>query len=134
MTEKERNILDQELWTLVSLTFEAAKHDFEIMGKILKCITREEPDQMTPNKRKIVEELRLQWRFAKTLREDLGRIAEKLGKSELVPDVPELDIDDSLWESGKNGSSDALYEASERIGDFQSALQDCAFELQETCE
>ena len=133
MTEKEKNILNQELWALVSLTFEAVKHDFEIMQKMLRCVTREEAGEMTPNKRKVVEELQLQWRFVKTIREDLGKIAARLGKSEIVPAVPELTIDDELWQPGKSGSSDALYEITDKIGDFQSAIQDCAFKLQEVC-
>ena len=133
MTEREKNILDQELWALVSLTLGAAKHDFEIMGKILKCVAKEESGEMTPNKRKVIEELRLQERFLRTIREDLGKIAVKLGKSEIVPVLPEPDICDGLWKVGKSGSSDALYEVMEKIADFQSALQDCAFELQEVC-
>ena len=133
MTEREKNILNQELWALVALGFAATKHDFEIMQKVLKCVAREESDEMTPNKRKVVEELQLEWRFVKTLREDLGRIAEKLGRSDIVPAVPKLDITDGLWEVGKSGVSDKLYAVSDRITDFQSALQDCAFKLQEVC-
>ena len=133
MTEREKNILNQELWALTALGFEATKHDFEIMQKMLKCVAREAPDEMTPNKRKVIEELRLEWRFLKMLREDLGRIAARLGKPELVPAVPELTIADELWDIGRSGASDALYEANDRIGDFQSALQDCAFKLQEVC-
>ena len=133
MTEKEKNILDQELWALVALVFAAAKHDFEIMQKILRCVAREETCEMTPGKRKVIEELQLEWRFMKTIREDLGRIAGRLGKPELVPAVPALVISDGLWEAGRSGSSDALYETMGRIGDFQSAVQECAFELQEVC-
>ena len=133
MTEKEKNIINQELWALVSLVFEATQHDFEIMLKMLKCVSREESDEMTPNKRKIIEELQLQWRFAKTIHADLAAIAAKLEKSELVPAVPELTINDELWKIGRSGSSDALYEVNDTIGDFQSAIQDCAFKLQEAC-
>lgn len=133
MTEKEKNILNQELWALVAQSFEAVKHDFGIMQKMLKCVIREDPDEMTPNKRKVIEELRLEWRFMKTIHEDLGRIAAKLGKSDIVPALPTLAIDDSLWKVGESGSSDALYELGDKISDFQSALQDCAMELQEVC-
>ena len=133
MTEKEKNILNQELWALVALGFEATKHDFEIMQKVLKCIVKEPTGEMTPNKRKVIEELRLEWRFVQMLRQDLGEIAAKLGKPEIVPAVPKLDITDGLWEVGKSGVSDKLYAVSDRITDFQSALQDCAFKLQEVC-
>ena len=134
MTEKEKNILDQELWALVSLSFEATKHDFEIMGKMLKCVSEADPDEMTPGKRKVIEELQLQWRFMKTLHEDLGKISARLGKSETVPAVPELTIGDELWAIGKSGASDPLYETIDKLNDFQSALQTCAFELQEVCQ
>ena len=133
MTEKEKNILNQELWSLVALGFDSTKHDFEIMEKMLKCVSRDEEDEMTPNKRKVIEELQLEWRFLKELHKDLGRIAAKLGKSEIVPAVPTLVISDELWETDKSGSSDALYETTDKISDFQSAIQDCAFKLQEVC-
>ena len=90
MTEKEKNILNQELWALVSLVFDASKHDFEIMEKMIKCTMQEDVEEMTPGKRKIIEELLLQWRFMKELHEDLSRIASRLGKSEIVPEVPKL--------------------------------------------
>ena len=134
MTEKEKNILNQELWAVVSLGFEATKHDFDIMGKMLKCASKEEANEMTPNKRKVIEELQLQWRFLKMLHEDLGKIAARLGMGEIVPAVPTLVISDELWEVGNSGSSDALYEATDKISDFQSAIQDCAFKLQEACK
>ena len=133
MTEKEKNILDQELWALVALGFDATKHDFEIMEKMLKCAAKEDSGEMTPYKRKVIEELQLEWRFLKSLREDLGKIAGKLGKPEIVPAVPALIIGDELWKVGKSGSSDALYEVTDKISDFQSAIQDCAFKLQEVC-
>lgn len=133
MTEKEKNILNQELWALVALSFEATKHDFGIMRKMLKCVAREDSGEMTPNKRKVVEELRLEWRFVKTLHEDIAKIAEKLGRRDVVPAVPKLAVTDGLWKVGRSGLSDGLYEASDRIGDFRSALQDCAFALQEAC-
>lgn len=133
MTEKEKNILNQELWALVALDFDATGHSFEIMQKILKCVCKDDPDEMTPYKRKVIEEMQLQWRFVRSLHDDLGKIAAKLGQSDIVPAVPELTIDDSLWETDDSGSSDALYEVNDKIGDFQSAMQDCAFKLQEVC-
>ena len=133
MTEKEKNILTQELWALVSLGFDATKHDFEIMEKIIKCVSKEDSGEMTPYKRKVIGELQLEWRFLKSLHKDLTEIAARLGKREIVPAVPDLNITDELWKAGKSGVSDALYETSDKIGDFQSALQDCAFQLQEVC-
>ena len=133
MTEKEKNILDQELWALVALSFESSHHHFEILEKMLKCAAREDPHEMTPGKRKVIEELRLQWDFVKTLHKDIGKIAARLGKSGIVPALPELTISDSLWAIGKSGVSDGLYEVSDKMDNFQSALQDCAFALQEVC-
>ena len=133
MTEKEKNILNQELWTLVSLDFDATGHGFEIMQKMLKCVSKEESDEMTPNKRKVIEELQLQWRFLKMLHEDLSKIAAKLGQPEIVPTVPKLTVCDELWDTEGSGYSDGLYEVNDKIGDFQSDIQDCAFKLQEAC-
>jgi len=133
MTEKEKNILNQELWALISLDFDATKHSFEIMQKMLKCVSKEESDEMTPNKRKVIEELQLQWRFLKMLHEDLSKIAAKLGQPEIVPTVPKLTVCDELWDTEGSGYSDGLYEVNDKIGDFQSDIQDCAFKLQEAC-
>ena len=133
MTEKEKNILNQELWALVSLGFEATKHDFDIMGKMIKCVSKEDANEMTPGKRKVIEELQLQWRFLKMLHEDLGKIAVRLGMGEIVPAVPTLLLSDELWDTEGSGYSDALYKATDKISDFQSAIQDCAFKLQKAC-
>ena len=134
MTEKEKNILNQELWALISLDFHATKHSFEIMQKMLKCVSKEESDEMTPNKRKVIEELQLQWRFLKMLHEDLSKIAAKLGQPEIVPTVPKLAVCDELWDTEGSGYSDGLYEINDKIGDFQTDIQNCAFKLQEACE
>ena len=133
MTEKEKNILNQELWALIPLDFDATKHSFEIMQKMLKCVSKEESDEMTPNKRKVIEELQLQWGFLKMLHEDLSKIAAKLGQPEIVPTVPKLTVCDELWDTEGSGYSDGLYEVNDKIGDFQSDIQDCAFKLQEAC-
>ena len=133
MTEKEKNILNQELWALVALDFDATGHSFEIMQKMLKCVSKEESDEMTPNKRKVIEELQLQWGFLKMLHEDLSKIAAKLGQPEIVPTVPKLTVCDELWDTEGSGYSDGLYEVNDKIGDFQSDIQDCAFKLQEAC-
>ena len=134
MTEKEKNILNQELWALISLDFHATKHSFEIMQKMLKCVSKEESDEMTPNKRKVIEELQLQWGFLKMLHEDLSKIAAKLGQPEIVPTVPKLTVCDELWDTEGSGYSDGLYEINDKIGDFQTDIQNCAFKLQEACE
>ena len=134
MTEREKNILNQELLALISLGFEATKHDFDILGKMLKCVSREDANEMTPNKRKVIEELQLQWRFLKMLHEDLGKIAAKLGMREIVPAVPTLVLSDELWDTEGSGYSDGLYEVNDKIGDFQTDSQNCAFKLQEACE
>ena len=77
---------------MVAQDAEATKHCFEISSRQLKCITREDMDEMTPNKHKVVEELKLLWNFVKTIYEDLGKIAGKLGKAEIVPTLPQLVI------------------------------------------
>ena len=65
---------------MVSLLFKAINHNLEIMQKMLKCVSKEASEEMTPNKRKVIEELQLQWHFVKTIHEDLDKIAARLGK------------------------------------------------------
>lgn len=134
MTEKEKNIIKQELWTLVVQDAEATKHCFEISSRQLKCITREDMDEMTPNKHKVVEELKLLWNFVKTIHEDLGKIAGKLGKSEIVPAFPQLVICDELWDTENSGQNSTIWEVGEKIADFQTDLQDVIWKLQEEVE
>ena len=134
MTEKEKNVLQQELWALVAQDAEATKHCFEISSRQLKCITREEMDEMTPNKHKVVEELKLLWIFVKTIHEDLGKIAGKLGKAEIVPALPQLVICDELWDTENGGQNSTICEVGEKIADFQTALQEVIWKLQEEVE
>lgn len=134
MTEKEKNIIKQELWALVAQDAEATKHCFEISSRQLKCITREDMDEMTPNKHKVVEELKLLWNFVKTIHEDLGKIAGKLGKSEIVPAFPQLVICDELWDTKNGGQNSTIWEVGEKIADFQTDLQDVIWKLQEEIE
>ena len=134
MTEKEKNIIKQELWALVVQDAEATKHCFEISSKQLKCITREDMDEMTPNKHKVVEELKLLWNFVKTIHEGLGKIAGKLEKSEIVPALPQLVICDELWDTENAGQNSTICEVGEKIADFQTALQEVIWKLQEEVE
>ena len=128
MTEKEKNIMLQQLWDLIAQDAQATKHLLEISSRQISCIIREDVEEMTPNKRKVVEELKLQWRFVKTIHEDLEKIAAKLEKSEIVPEFPQLVISNELWTQNR------ISDASEKIGDFQTALQNAIWELQELCQ
>ena len=128
MTEKEKNIMLQQLWDLIAQDAQATKHLLEISSRQISCIIREDVEEMTPNKRKVVEELKLQWRFVKTIHEDLEKIAAKLGKSEIVPEFPQLVISNELWTQNR------ISDVSEKIGDFQTALQNAIWELQELCQ
>ena len=121
MTEKEKNIIKQELWALAALDSEATKHLLEISVRQLKCITRENADEMTPDKRKVIEEMSLQWNIVKKIHEDLCAIAEKLGKSESIPQLPCWVIGDDLWDTENSGQYSQVCEISEKIGDFQSS-------------
>jgi hypothetical protein len=128
MTEKEKNIMLQQLWDLIAQDAQATKHLLEISSRQISCIIREDVEEMTPNKRKVVEELKLQWRFVKTIHEDLEKIAAKLEKSEIVPEFPQLVILNELWTQNR------ISDVSEKIGDFQTALQNAIWELQELCQ
>ena len=109
-------------------------HCFKISLKQLKCITKEEANEMTPNKHKVVEELKLLWNFVKTIHEDLGKIACKLGKAEIVPALPQLVICDELWDTENDGQNSTICEVGEKIADFQTALQEVIWKLQEEVE
>ena len=128
MTGKEKNILTPELRALVSPGFDATKHDFEIMEKKLKCASEEDPGKMTPYKRAFIEELQQEGRFLKSLHEDLSEFAARLGKTQIVPAVPDLAINDELWENGTSGASDALYEwaAYDRLEDAEEEREEAA--------
>ena len=134
MTEKEKNVLQQELWALAALDAEATKHLLAISARQLKCITKEDADDMTPDKHKVVEEMNLQWNFVKKIYEDLFKIAEKLEQQELVPKLPHLVICDELWDVENFGSQSLICDVSEQIGDFQSSMMDALWKLQEYCK
>ena len=60
--------------------------------------------------------------------EDLEKIAAKLEKSEIVPEFPGIVISNELWAQNR------ISDVSEKIGDFQTALQNAIWELQELCQ
>ena len=120
-----------ELWALVAQDANASRHFFEISSRQIKCITQEEEDEMTPNKRKVVEELKLLWRFVKTIHEDLLKIACKLGRREIVPELPPLIICDELWDTENGGQNSTICEVGDQISDFQDSLQEVIWKLQE---
>ena len=111
MTEKEKNITLQQLWALIAQDAQATKHLLEISSRQISCIIREDVEEMTPNKRKVVEE-----------------IAAKLEKSEIVPEFPGIVISNELWAQNR------ISDVSEKIGDFQTELQNAIWELQELCQ
>ena len=133
MTEKEKNIIKQELWALAALDADATKHLLAISARQIKCITREDADEMTPDKHKVVEEMRLQWNFVKKIHGDLYEIAEKLEQTKLIPDLPQFVICDELWDLENFGKQSLICDVSEKIGDFQNAMMDALWKLQEYC-
>ena len=133
MTKNEINILNQELCVLLSLDFDATRHGLEISSLILKCVLKDDAEEMTPYKSKVIEEIQLQWRFLKCIYNDIEQIAAKLNINKLVPSIPTLIINNDLWKIGKSGSSEALYEINDKISNFQSQMQNCIFKLQELC-
>ena len=134
MTEKEKNVLQQELWALAALDADATKHLLAISARQIKCIAKEDANEMTPDKHKVVEEMRLQWNFVKKIHGDLYEIAEKLEQQELIPELPHLVICDDLWDVENFGSQSLICDVSEKIGDFQSSLMDALWKLQEYCK
>ena len=134
MTEKEKNVLQQELWALAALDADATKHLLSISARQLKCIAKEDADEMTPDKHKVGEEMHLQWNFVKKIHEDLFKIAEKLEHTELIPALPQFVICDELWDVENFGRQSLICDVSEQIGDFQNAMMDALWKLQEYCK
>ena len=134
MTEKEKNVLQQELWALAALDADATKHLLAISVRQIKCITREDTDEMTPDKHKVVEEMHLQWNFVKKIHGDLYEIAEKLEQTKQIPELPQFVICDELWDVENFGRQSLICDVSEQIGDFQTALMDALWKLQEYCK
>ena len=89
---------------------------------------------MTPNKRKVIEEMRLQWSFVRQIYEDVCKIADKLDKRQIVPTLPQIHIYDGLWDVENFGLQSLICDVSEQIGDFQTSLMDAVWKLQEVCE
>ena len=134
MTEKEKNIIKQELWALAALDADATKHLLAISARQLKCITKEDTNEMTPDKHKVIEEMLLQWNFVQKIHEDLFKISQKLGQQELIPELPHLVICDELWDVENYGKQSLICDVSEQIGDFQSSMMDALWKLQECCQ
>ncbi len=66
-------------------------------------MAKEDVHETTPMKRKIVEEMELEWRFLTTIYEDLQTIFAELDMPEVVPEQPGMSFDNGLWEVDKSG-------------------------------
>lgn len=129
MTEKDKRIINQELWLLVSQTMQASGHAMEILGRVSKiiCKLEDDRDDITPQKHKVVEELCLLRDFLAAVNEDLQEIESELGGVGVVPDMPEFDFRDELWLNG----GDKLTTLQGKLDAFQSRQSECIFELQD---
>ena len=129
MTEKEKRIIIKELWLQVSQTMEASKHALEILGRVSKIICKldDDPDDITPQKRKVVEELCLLRDFLAAVQEDLKEIEAELGGTGIVADMPDFDFRDELWRNG----GDELTTMLGKLDTFQSRQSECIFQLQD---
>ena len=132
MNEKEKRIINQELWLQVSQTMEGAKHSLEILDRVSKIICKLDDDQddITPQKRKVIEELCLLRDFLAAVNEDLKEIEAKLDATGIVPDMPEFDFRDKLWQNG----GDELTTMLGKLDAFQSKQSSCIFQLQDLAE
>ena len=129
MTEKEKRIIKQELWLQISQTMEASIHAMEILGRVSKIICKldDDPNDITPQKRKVVEELCLLQDFLAAVNEDLKEIETDLGGNSIVPDMPSLGFRDALWLNG----GDELTTMLGKLDAFQSRQSECIFQLQD---
>jgi hypothetical protein len=132
MTEKEKRIINKELWLQVCQTMEGSKHAMEILGRVSKIICKldDNLDGITPQKRKVIEELCLLRDFLEAVNEDLKEIEAELGTTGIVPDMPEFDFRDKLWLDG----GDALTTMLGKLDAFQSKQSECIFQLQDLVE
>lgn len=128
MTEKEKWIINQELWLLIIQNMKANRHSMEISGRILKIVCKLEGglNNITPQKRKVVEEFCLLRDFLATVNADLKEIETELGGTGIVFDMPDFDFRDELWLDG----GEKLTTLHGEMSAFQSRLSECIFQLQ----
>lgn len=129
MTEKEKRIITQELWLLVSQSMQASGHSMEIFGRVSKIICKLDDglNAITPQKRKVVEELCLLRDFLAMVNEDMKEIETELGGTGIVSAMPELDFRDDIWLNG----GDRLTTLLGKLDAFQSRQSDSIFQLQD---
>ncbi len=129
MTEKEKRMINQELWLLVCQTMQANVHALEILNRVSKIICKLDDDlnDATPQKRKVVEELCLLRDFLPTVNEDLKEIETELGGTGIVPDMTDFDFRDDQWLNG----GDKLTTLQGKLDAFQTRQSECIFQLQD---
>lgn len=132
MSEKEQSIIRRELWLLISQNMQGCCHSLEILGRVAKIIGNMDDDSndITPQKRKVVEELCLLRDFLATITEDLKEIEQYLGASGIVPDMPAFNFQDSLWKNG----GDRLTTMQGNLDNYQNQQCESIFKLQNLAE
>ena len=125
MTEKEKDVIFNELLTLFQQTNVSFQHGLAIQKEVAEIVHNEDAEDIhTPNKRKVIEELQRRWHFSQTIYQDLKEIAGILNHSDLLPLPPELDFCDDLWNFDRSDSSDDLFAVTSKIDDFEQELSD----------
>lgn len=125
MTEKEKDVIFNELLALFQQTNVSLQHGLAIQQKATEIVRDEDAEDIhTPNKRKVIEELQRRWRFTRTIYQDLKTIAGLLNHSDLLPVLPKLDFCDDLWDFNRSDSFDDLFTLTSKIDDFELELSD----------
>ena len=125
MTEKEKDVIFNELLALFQQTNVSLLHGLAIQQKATEIVRDEDAEDIhTPNKRKVIEELQRRWRFTRTIYQDLKTIAGLLNHSDLRPVLPKLDFCDDLWDFNRSDSFDDLFTLTSKIDDFELELSD----------
>ncbi len=142
MTEKEKDVIFNELLVLFQQTNVSMEHGLAIQKKAsdivfneAKAVFGEECSPTNPKEcRKLIEELQLRWRFIQTIYQDLKAIAEILNHSDLLPVLPEFDFCDDLWDFDRSDSFDDFFALTSKIDDFEQELSNLCLSWMEDVE
>ena len=125
MTEKEKDVIFNELLTLFQQTNVSLQHGLAIQQKVAEIVRNEDAEDIhTPHKRKVIEELQRRWHFTRTIYQDLKTIAGILNHSDLLPVLPEFDFCDDLWDFDRSDSFDDLFAVTSKIDGFEQELSE----------
>ncbi|MCQ2379603.1 MAG: hypothetical protein MJ025_01590 [Victivallaceae bacterium] len=126
MTEKEKRFYRWSLWGLVEQGCHVQTMIMSNMSLSLRIVL-EDGAVADIDRHRYLERLESAWKLVQLTHEDAVAAADELGHAEMIPELPEIDVDMSMWDDGIDGEqkvTNAVADTAIRINEALFKLMD----------